>query len=91
MISQKVIPLICPECEVYPMVVAAGNMRARCPGCGFELGGAMLKTLIEVLSMPEVLGSHACEECGHPEMRLLPGGIYHCPACCAEVLPIGGS
>ena len=74
MIFQKVVPLICPECEVYPMVVAAANTRARCPGCGFELGGGMLKTLIEVLSLPEVLGSHACEECGHPEMRLLPGG-----------------
>ena len=63
---QKTIPLICPACEVYRMQ-AVGRMRARCPGCRFELGGRMLETLVEVLALPEVLGAHACEECGHPE------------------------
>jgi ribosomal protein L37AE/L43A len=87
MTFQKAIPLICPACEVYPMQ-AAGPTRARCPGCGFTLSGGMLETLVEVHSLPEALGRHACEECGHPEMRLLPGGIFHCPACHAEVLPI---
>jgi hypothetical protein len=37
--------------------------------------------------LPEALGKHACE-CGHPEMRLLPGGVFHCPACGSEVVPI---
>ena len=27
-------------------------------------------------------------ECGHPEMRELPDGVYHCPACGSEVLPV---
>ncbi|HEX2183234.1 MAG TPA: hypothetical protein VHH10_13200 [Rubrobacteraceae bacterium] len=37
---------------------------------------------------PELLvGYHACE-CGHPGMRLLPDGVFHCPACGSEVLPI---
>ncbi|MBA2715209.1 MAG: hypothetical protein H0U55_16875, partial [Rubrobacteraceae bacterium] len=30
-------------------------------------------------------------ECGHPEMRRLPDGTYHCPACGSEVLPPGAS
>ena len=87
MISKKV-PLICPSCELYPMHAVA-NMKARRPECGFTLGGEMLKTLVEILSLPEALGTHACEECGQPQMRRLSDGVYHCPACHAEVLPIG--
>src|SRR5215208_4869755 len=33
------------------------------------------------------IGDHACE-CGHPEMRRLPNGVYRCPACGSEVTPI---
>jgi ribosomal protein L37AE/L43A len=29
----------------------------------------------------------ACE-CGHPEMRRLPDGVYWCPACGSEVPPV---
>jgi ribosomal protein L37AE/L43A len=83
----KKIPLVCPACGAYSMQ-AAGNMRARCPGCGFTLGGQMLKTLVEILTLPEALGTHACEECGHPQMRHLPDGVYYCPACHAEVTPV---
>ena len=25
--------------------------------------------------------------CGHPEMRCLPDGVFHCPSCDSEVLP----
>jgi len=39
-------------------------------------------------SMPGHLVCHACEECHHPEMRLLPDGVFHCPACRSEVQPI---
>ena len=39
------------------------------------------------LGLPDALGTHPCE-CGHPEMRVLPDGVFHCPACGAEVLPI---
>jgi len=37
--------------------------------------------------LPDVVGVHACE-CGHPEMRRLPDGVFKCPCCRAEVLPI---
>ena len=47
----------------------------------------MLETLRQIIALPDMLGSHACD-CGHPEMRLLPDGIYHCPACGAEVVPV---
>jgi hypothetical protein len=49
----------------------------------------MLETLRRISALPNALGSHACE-CGHPEMRLLPDGVFHCPACGSEVLPING-
>jgi hypothetical protein len=45
----------------------------------------MVQTLLEILSLPVGLGKHACEECEHPEMVLLPGGVFHCPACRSEV------
>jgi ribosomal protein L37AE/L43A len=48
----------------------------------------MLKTLMEILALPEVLETHACEECGHPQRRRLPDGVFHCPACHAEVAPL---
>ena len=35
---------------------------------------------------PRAVGDHACG-CSHPEMRLLPNGIYRCPACGSEILP----
>jgi DNA-directed RNA polymerase subunit RPC12/RpoP len=50
--------------------------RIVCPVCGsgkLELRG--------------LLGSHACE-CGHPEMRHLPDGVFQCPSCGSEVFPI---
>ena len=87
-VLMKKVPLVCPTCELYPMQ-AAGKTKARCPECGFTLGGGMLKTLVEILTLPEVLGTHACEECGHPHMRRLPDGVYYCPACHAEVTPVG--
>ena len=46
----------------------------------------MLETLRSISTLPDTLGSHACE-CGHPEMRLLPDRTYHCPACGSEVPP----
>jgi hypothetical protein len=40
-----------------------------------------------IIGLPDAVGSHACE-CGHHEMRLLPDGVFHCPACGSEVLRI---
>jgi ribosomal protein L37AE/L43A len=79
--------LLCPLCEVsklYP----SGRDSMRCESCGGRLSGAMLKTLRGISALPDVFGRHACEECGHPQMRLLPDGTYHCPACRSEVVPI---
>jgi ribosomal protein L37AE/L43A len=79
--------LLCPLCEVsklYP----SGRDSVRCESCGGRLSGAMLKTLRGISALPDVFGRHACEECGHPEMRRLPDGTFHCPACGSEVLPL---
>jgi ribosomal protein L37AE/L43A len=78
--------LVCPLCEasmLYPS--SQGSMS--CWSCGTPLEGSMLGTLRSISTLPDALGSHACE-CGHPEMRLLPDGTYHCPACGSEVMPI---
>ena len=47
----------------------------------------MLLTLEQIIALPDAWGKHACE-CGHPEMRRLPDGMFHCPSCGAEVFPI---
>ena len=42
--------------------------------------------LKRIVALPEALGEHPYE-CGHPEMRRLPDGVFHCPACRSEMLP----
>src|ERR687898_410192 len=78
--------LVCPLCEVDQLRLSA-NVSARCASCAGLVSGAMLETLRSITDLPDALGVHACE-CGHPEMRLLPDGTFHCPACGSEVLPI---
>jgi ribosomal protein L37AE/L43A len=78
--------LRCPFCEATGLE-ATGNNSARCPSCRAVLPGPVLGTLIWVAQLPEAIGRHACE-CGHPEMRLLPDGVYRCPACASEVTPV---
>jgi ribosomal protein L37AE/L43A len=78
--------LICPFCESGELVLSGPGF-ARCGSCGMPLLGSALDTLVGVVCLPDALGSHPCE-CGHPEMRVLPDGVFHCPACGAEVLPI---
>ena len=78
-------PIRCPACRMYELETVGGR-QARCSRCGLTLDGPMLKTLIEILSLPVGLGRHACEECEHPEMKLLPGGVPHCPACRSGVV-----
>ena len=77
---------LCPFCESGKLVFFGPGL-ARCNFCGLPLLGAMLKTLRDIVGLPDALGSHPCE-CGHPEMRELPDGVFHCPACGSEVLPI---
>ena len=80
--------LVCPLCEASKLDPSVqGSMT--CQSCGIQLRGDMLETLRCISTLPDAAGSHACE-CGHPEMRLLPEGTYHCPSCGAEVLPVYG-
>lgn len=77
--------LICPLCEVHQLQ-PYGRDSTLCPHCG-RFSGVFLRTLREISALPDAIGAHACE-CGHPEMRRLPDGVYRCPACGLEVLPI---
>jgi ribosomal protein L37AE/L43A len=81
--------VLCPFCEM-DQLGPSGHDFLCCASCGGLLSGAMLETLRQITSLPEGLGSHACE-CGHPEMRRLPDGVFHCPACSLEVLPLEAS
>ena len=78
-------PLTCPFCEAHELQ-PFGRNSARCEYCGGILGGALLQTLSTITRLPDAAGRHACE-CGHPEMRRLPDGVYRCPACGSEVVP----
>src|SRR3712207_1542222 len=79
--------LICPLCEAGKLQ-PSGQDSARCASCAGPVSGAMLGALRQIVALPDALGKHACEECGHPEMRRLPDGTFHCPACGSEVLPL---
>src|SRR5215210_5115224 len=78
--------LVCPLCEGHRLD-ARGRSSARCDSCRGIVSGARLEALRQITDLPEALGSHACE-CGHPEMRRLPDGTRHCPACGSEVVPV---
>ncbi len=81
--------IVCPACgsgELRPR----GPELAGCDSCGFSAEGAIFRTLEQIAALPDARGTHACE-CGHPEMRLLPDGVFHCPACGSEVTPISRS
>ncbi len=86
--------LLCPVCgsgELLPLagvVVAGSGLLAGCDSCGLAFNGAVVGTLKQIVALPDALGKHACEECAHPEMRCLPDGTFHCPACGSEVLPV---
>ena len=79
--------VVCPLCEASKLHARSPDSM-RCESCGARLSGAMLESLRGISALPDVLGRHACEECGHPEMRRLPEGTFHCPACRSEVIPI---
>ena len=81
--------LRCPFCEANGLE-PTGHNSARCPSCRAVLSGPVLGTLIWISQLPDAIGRHACE-CGHPEMRRLPDGVYRCPACASEVTPVSRS
>lgn len=59
---------------------------ARCNDCGCALSKDVLEIIRQIAAHPDAVGDHACG-CSHPEMRLLPNGIYRGPACGSEILP----
>jgi len=77
--------LVCPFCESGELE-PTGRNSARCIACGRVSRRLILEALRQLIALPESLGTHACE-CGHPEMRDLPDGVFHCPACGSEILP----
>jgi transcription elongation factor Elf1 len=79
--------LICPVCSSPELHHQRLSPLAVCGSCGYTLESGILKTLEQIVVLPDTLGKHACE-CGHPEMRCLPDDVFHCPACNSEVLPI---
>ncbi len=76
--------IICPLCGMGELGLSGG---VRCDSCARVIEGAVLRTLEQVIALPDALGKLACE-CGHPEMRRLPDGVFYCPACGSEVIPI---
>ncbi|HSL01386.1 MAG TPA: hypothetical protein VK869_13715 [Rubrobacteraceae bacterium] len=79
-------PPTCPFCEDSELR-PFGHNSARCHACGGVISGALLETLKQIHHLPDAVGRHACE-CGHPEMRRLPDGVFRCPGCGSEVLPV---
>jgi ribosomal protein L37AE/L43A len=79
--------IICPACGSGELRPRGPELVTGCPSCGLSVEGAIFKTLEQIATLPDGVGSHACEECGHPGMRRLPDRVYHCPACGSEVLP----
>ncbi|WP_166174216.1 hypothetical protein [Rubrobacter tropicus] len=75
---------VCPFCEARGL--RPRGLLARCDSCGRVVEADVLETMDEIAALPDAIGGHACE-CGHPEMRRLPDGVYHCPACGSEVTP----
>ncbi len=78
--------IVCPACR-------RGELRDRgidlagCDYCDCTFDCAIVSTLEQIAALPDASGKHACE-CGHPEMRHLPDGVFHCPACGLEVIPL---
>jgi len=88
-ISSRPGHLVCPACESGELQPQqAHGLAASCAVCDCLFSGVVLNVLAQIAALPEAQGKHACEECHHPEMRLLPEGVFHCPACGSEVLPI---
>ena len=77
--------IVCPACGRGELLGTRGLDLAECDSCGRTVEGAVLRTLEQIVALPDALGEHACE-CGHPEMRRLPDGVFHCPACGSEVV-----
>jgi hypothetical protein len=81
--------IVCPGCGCGQLQPPRGFLSrlAECDRCRCAFDKIIVETLKQIVTLPEALGKNPCE-CGHPQMRHLPDGVFHCPACRAEVLPV---
>jgi len=81
--------LVCPVCGCGQLQTRGLllSRKAECDRCKCAFDNAIVETLKQIVALPKALGKHRCD-CGHPEMRRLPDGVFHCPACRSEVLSI---
>ena len=80
---------VCPGCgcgQLQPPRSILSRL-AECDRCRCAFDKTIVETLKQIVTLPEALGEHSYE-CGHPGMRRLPDGVFHCPACGSEVLPV---
>jgi ribosomal protein L37AE/L43A len=75
----------CPTCGAGELQPWRGPYLYKCNVCSHAIDAALFRTLKQIAALPDAFGKHACE-CGYPEMRRLPNGVFHCPACGSEVL-----
>jgi ribosomal protein L37AE/L43A len=88
-ISSNTNSIICPFCGISELERSADGV-VGCNRCDRPISEQVLKTLEQIASLPDAIGSHACE-CGHPEMRHLADGVMWCPGCGSEVVPLSAS
>ena len=64
--------LICPACGYGALHPRGPLSRSAyyCESCWCSFGGAIVGTLKQIAALPDAVGKHACEECGHPEDAL---------------------
>lgn len=81
--------IVCPKCESGGLQLKPYTFTlAECSFCSQAFERAVFKTLKQIAALQEIVGTHACEECLHPEMHRMAGGGFLCPACHSEVLPV---
>jgi len=88
-VSSNTDSIICPCCGIDALERNAEGA-ARCTRCDRSISTQVLETLEQIASLPDAIGSYACE-CGHPEMRRLGDGVLWCPGCGSEVVPLSAS
>ena len=76
-----------PGVDAVSCSLGALSHLLECDFCKRAFDKTIMETIMQIVALPRALGKHPCD-CGHPEMRRLPDGVFHCPACRAEVLPV---